>query len=98
MDRAEPGVVAQLLGGIQSGDGRGYELTVIAAVVIGGASLTGGRGTALGAMLGALFLQQISNAFIILNIDQNYELVVIGLVIVTAAALNRLRERALGSA
>lgn len=84
-------------GAIQSGDGRGYELTVIAAVVIGGASLSGGRGTALGAMLGALFLQQISNALFILNIDQNYELLVIGLVIVAAAGLNRLRERALGS-
>lgn len=83
-------------GAIQSGDGRGYELTVIAAVVIGGASLTGGRGTALGALLGAIFLQQISNALFILNINQNYELLVIGLVIVAAAGLNRLRERALG--
>jgi ribose/xylose/arabinose/galactoside ABC-type transport system permease subunit len=86
------------LGSIQSGDGNGYELTVIAAVVIGGASLSGGRGTALGAILGALFLQQITNAFIILRIDQNWELIVKGMVIVTAAALNRLRERALGSA
>jgi ribose/xylose/arabinose/galactoside ABC-type transport system permease subunit len=85
------------LGSIQSGDGRGYELTVIAAVVIGGASLTGGRGTALGAMLGALFLLQISNALFVLQIDQNFELLVNGLVIVTAAALNRLRERALGA-
>jgi len=85
------------LGSIQSGDGSGYELTVIAAVVIGGASLSGGRGTAIGALLGALFLQQISNAFFVLNIDQNYEMIVKGVVIVTAAGLNRIRERAFGA-
>ena len=80
-------------GAVQSGDGQGYELTVIAATVIGGASLTGGRGTAFGAVLGALFLKQISNALTNLQIDQNYENLVIGMVIIAAAGLNRVRER-----
>ena len=82
-------------GAISSNDGRGYELNVIAAAVIGGASLTGGRGTAIGALLGALFLLQIRNALPILQIDQNYELLVIGMIIVAAAGANRLRERLL---
>ena len=84
-------------GAIQSGEGTGVELTVIAAAVLGGASLTGGRGTAIGALLGALFLLLINNSLIILKIDQDYQLLVIGLVIVTAAASNRLRERMLGA-
>ncbi len=84
-------------GAISSNDGTGYELNVIAAAVVGGASLSGGRGTAVGALLGALFLQQIGNALFNLQINQNYEKLVIGLVIVAAAGINRLRERALGS-
>lgn len=83
-------------GAISSNDGTGYELNVIAAAVVGGASLSGGRGTAVGALLGALFLQQIGNALFNLQIDQNFEKLVIGLVIVAAAGINRLRERVLG--
>src|SRR5690606_21195875 len=48
-------------GAATSGDGQGYELNVIAAAVVGGASLTGGKGTALGALLGALIIQMISS-------------------------------------
>ena len=92
------GGVAALLylassGSIQSGDGRGWELTVIAAAVIGGASLSGGRGTAIGALLGALFLELLKNSLFTLQIPQNYEQLVIGIVIVSAAGFNRLRER-----
>ncbi|HYF50961.1 MAG TPA: ABC transporter permease, partial [Planctomycetota bacterium] len=92
------GGVASLLylsfsGSIQSGDARGYELTVIAAAVIGGASLSGGRGTAIGALLGALFLELLKNSLFTLQIPQNYEQLVIGVVIVSAAGFNRLRER-----
>jgi ribose transport system permease protein len=49
---------------------------VIAAAVIGGASLIGGKGTALGALLGAIILQMISNGLVILNIPQNYSQIV----------------------
>ncbi|HEY5043086.1 MAG TPA: ABC transporter permease, partial [Verrucomicrobiae bacterium] len=54
-----------------SSDGQGYELNVIAAAVVGGASLSGGKGSALGALLGALIIQMISSGIIILGIDQN---------------------------
>lgn len=73
-----------------SGDGQGYELNVIAAAVVGGASLIGGKGTALGALLGAIILQMISNGLVILNIPQNYSQIVIGLVVIAAVLFDQL--------
>lgn len=73
--------------------GRGYELDVIAASVIGGASLSGGRGTALGAVLGAILIQLIRNAMIILEIDTNYTDIVMGAAIVTAVVLDQAKSR-----
>jgi ribose/xylose/arabinose/galactoside ABC-type transport system permease subunit len=95
------GVAAMIMlgyyGSASSDAGKGYELDVIAAAVVGGASLAGGRGTALGALLGALIIQVINNGIIILNIDQNYSQIIIGAVIVLAVLLDRinntLRER-----
>jgi ribose/xylose/arabinose/galactoside ABC-type transport system permease subunit len=72
-----------------SGDGQGYELNVIAASVVGGASLVGGKGTALGAFLGAVILQMISNGLVILNIPQNYSQIVIGAVVIAAVLLDQ---------
>jgi len=73
-----------------SADGQGYELNVIAAAVVGGASLIGGKGTALGAFLGAVILQMISNGLVILNIPQNYSQIVIGLVVIAAVLLDQI--------
>lgn len=70
--------------------GSGYELTVIAASVVGGASLLGGRGTALGALLGTLVIALIENGIIILRLAQEYRLVIIGLAIIVAVSLDRL--------
>jgi len=88
------GVAATIMlgyyGSGSSAAGKGYELEVIAACVVGGASLSGGRGTALGALLGALLIRMIDRGIIILGIDQNYSLIIIGGVIIAAAALDRL--------
>ena len=70
--------------------GTGYELTVIAAAVVGGASLLGGRGTALGALLGTLVIALIENGIIILRLAQEYRLIIIGLAIIVAVSLDRL--------
>jgi len=70
--------------------GTGYELTVIAAAVVGGASLLGGRGTALGALLGTLVIALIENGIIILRLAQEYRLVIIGFAIIVAVSLDRL--------
>ncbi len=75
-------------GAATSGDGQGYELNVIAAAVVGGASLSGGRGSALGAALGALIIQMISSGIVILSIDQNYSQIIIGTVVIAAVVLD----------
>ncbi len=100
------GIAAMIMlgyyGSASSDAGNGYELDVIAAAVVGGASLAGGRGTALGALLGALIIQIIGNGIVILNIDQNYSQIIIGSVIVLAVLLDRinstLREKRLARA
>lgn len=79
-------------GGATSGDGQGYELNVIAAAVVGGASLSGGKGSALGALLGALVIQLISTGIVILGINQNYSQIIIGAVIVLAVLLDRINS------
>jgi ribose/xylose/arabinose/galactoside ABC-type transport system permease subunit len=70
--------------------GNGYELTVIAAAVVGGASLNGGRGSALGALLGTLVIALIENGIIILRLEQEYRLIIIGLAIIVAVSLDQL--------
>ncbi|MGI8906266.1 MAG: ABC transporter permease [Candidatus Sumerlaeaceae bacterium] len=77
-------------GSASSDAGNGYELGVIASAVVGGASLSGGRGSAFGALLGALILQMIYNAIIILRWDQNYSQIIIGVVIIIAVVLDRV--------
>ncbi len=73
--------------------GNGYELTVIAAAVVGGASLSGGRGTALGALLGTLVIAMIENGIYILKLEQEYRLIIIGIAIILAVALDRVSEQ-----
>jgi ribose transport system permease protein len=79
-------------GAATSGDGSGYELNVIAAAVVGGASLLGGKGTALGAVLGALIIQMIDSGIILLGIDQNYNRIIIGAVVILAVLLERVNQ------
>ncbi|MBI3849000.1 MAG: ABC transporter permease [Verrucomicrobia bacterium] len=79
-------------GGATSGDGQGYELNVIAAAVVGGASLSGGKGSALGALLGALVIQMISTGIVILGINQNYSQIIIGAVVILAVVLDQFNN------
>lgn len=74
--------------------GTGQELDVIAAVVIGGASLSGGRGSVVGAMLGAFLLGALRNAFILLQLSPFLQKVSIGLVIILAAIFDQVRQGA----
>jgi ribose/xylose/arabinose/galactoside ABC-type transport system permease subunit len=80
-------------GAAETAAGSGYELKVIAATVIGGASLSGGRGTAVGAVLGAILVQLIENGMLILQIDQNYNQIVMGGAIILAVVLDQLKSR-----
>ncbi|HEY0789760.1 MAG TPA: ABC transporter permease [Chthoniobacterales bacterium] len=69
--------------------GSGYELNAIAAAVMGGAALSGGRGSFYGALIGAVTLTVIQNAINILNIDPNWEHVIIGAIILFAVLIDR---------
>lgn len=79
-------------GSASSSDGQGYELNVIAAAVVGGASLSGGKGSAIGALLGALILQMISTGIVILRINQNYSQIIIGAVVILAVVLDQFNN------
>jgi ribose transport system permease protein len=72
--------------------GTGYELDVIAAVVIGGTSLTGGRGAIWGTFIGALLIGVINNGMNLLGISAYFQLVVKGIIIIGAVLLDRLRD------
>ena len=74
-------------------DATGYELYVIASAVVGGASLSGGRGSATSAMLGAILIVLIRQSIRTLHFDQNYEWIIIGCAIIIAVVLDRLNAR-----
>ncbi|MCG3127497.1 MAG: D-allose transport system permease protein AlsC [Phycisphaerae bacterium] len=80
-------------GAAQSDWGRGAELKVIASCVVGGVSLLGGRGSAIGALLGTITIFMIINAIDILRIDNNYSDGVVGAVIILAVLLDRVSRR-----
>lgn len=73
--------------------GNGIELQVLAAAVIGGASLRGGEGTILGAFLGVVFVALINNAMTMLAVSIYWQMIVIGTVLVAAVALDMLIRR-----
>ena len=80
---------ASFYGSASCVDATGYELYVIASAVVGGASLLGGKGSALGAMLGALLIVLIRQSIRTLHFDQNYEWIVIGCAIIIAVVVDQ---------
>lgn len=73
--------------------GTAMEIHVISAVIIGGTSLFGGRGTIYGALMGALLLSMMTNALVIAGVDYFWQLVAMGSVVLIAVAIGNLRER-----
>jgi simple sugar transport system permease protein len=91
-------VVAARLGSGSSNAAVGTELDVIAAVVLGGTSLAGGRGTIVGTVLGALTISVISNGLILAHINPFFTQIVTGAIILAAIWLNtRIFDRVGGS-
>ena len=78
-------VMLASLGSAEATAGTGYELNAIAAAAIGGTSMAGGRGTALGTFFGALLLAILKVGMIVINVDSFWQFVVTGLIIVVAA-------------
>ncbi|MDR3493508.1 MAG: ABC transporter permease [Ancalomicrobiaceae bacterium] len=86
-------ILASLMNAGQPTAGRGFELTVIAAVILGGTSLTGGSGSLFGTLLGVLVLKVIDNGIIILGWNQDLQMVVPGIIIILASYFDLLRSR-----
>lgn len=74
--------------------GAGYELDAIAAVIIGGASFSGGSGTISGTAIGVLMIAVLRNGLVLLNVPTEWQVVAIGLVIIGAVSIDVLRQTA----
>lgn len=84
---------AAFYGSASCADATGYELYVIASAVVGGASLSGGKGSAAGALLGAVLIVLIRQSIRTLHFDQNYEWIIIGCAIIVAVVLDQTSAR-----
>jgi len=80
---------ASFYGSASCADATGYELYVIASAVVGGASLSGGKGSAISAMLGAVLIVLIRQSIRTLRFDQNYEWIIVGCAIIIAVVLDQ---------
>ena len=86
-------LIASRLNSAQPALGQGYELEAIAAVVIGGTSLSGGRGTILGTLVGALIMSVLTNGLRVLSVAQEWQTVMTGAIIILAVYADQMRRR-----
>jgi len=86
-------MVTARLDSAQPNAGTGYELDAIAAVVIGGTSLSGGRGSILGTVLGAIIIGVLNNGLVLLNVSPFWQQVVKGMVILLAVIIDRANAK-----
>jgi ribose transport system permease protein len=86
-------IIGSRLNSAQPALGAGYELDAIAAVVIGGTSLSGGEGTILGTIIGACVMSVLINGLRILSVAQEWQLVVTGAIVIVAVYADVLRRR-----
>lgn len=87
-------MISARLGSAQPATGMGYELQAIAAVVIGGTSLSGGKGSIVGTVIGALIISVINNGLQLLSIPQEWQNVILGGVILVAVYADMARKKA----
>lgn len=88
-------LISSRLNSAQPALGLGYELDAIAAVVIGGTSLSGGRGTVLGTIIGAFIMSVLTNGLRIMGVQEEWKIVVTGVIIIVAVFVDiMLRRRA----
>ena len=82
--------------GTQATLGTSMEIHIIAATIIGGTSLFGGRGTIYGSLLGAILLTMLNNALVIAGVEFFWQLVAIGIIVIAAVTINNIRENRIG--
>lgn len=86
-------LTASRFGTATSSTGSGVEMTVISAAVIGGVSLTGGKGTVAGAVLGVVLMSVISNILVILNVSVHWQNFITGAILILAIIFDALSNR-----
>jgi ribose transport system permease protein len=86
-------LIASRLNSAQPALGQGYELDAIAAVVVGGTSLSGGVGTILGTIIGAFIMSVLINGLRIMSVAQEWQMVLTGVIIILAVYTDNLRRK-----
>nr|WP_316656402.1 ABC transporter permease [uncultured Gellertiella sp.] len=86
-------LISSRLNSAQPALGLGYELDAIAAVVIGGTSLSGGRGTILGTIIGAFIMSVLTNGLRIMGVQEEWKIVVTGVIIIVAVFVDIVLRR-----
>lgn len=89
-------MMAGRLNSAQPSAGNGYEMTVVAAVIIGGTSMFGGSGSILGTLLGAILMTVIENILLLMKISAYWQSLIIGIIIVFAVGLDQYRRKKYG--
>jgi ribose transport system substrate-binding protein len=89
-------IVTSRCNAVDPNAGLGAELRVIAAVIVGGASLSGGRGTILGSFLGLMLMQIITTGLVFVNVAPEAQQIAVGLVLILAAVIDRTGASGLG--
>lgn len=80
------------LGSAEATAGIGYETNAIAAAAIGGTSMAGGKGTALGTFIGALMLAVLKVGMVVINVDSFWQYVVTGIIIIVASYFEFIKQ------
>jgi erythritol transport system permease protein len=86
-------IIASQLEAAHPATGESFELNAIAAVVLGGTSLTGGRGSVTGSLIGAFVIGVLSDGLVMLGVSEFWQMVIKGTVIVLAVAIDQLQSR-----
>ena len=86
-------LIVGLLNNAKPNLGTGYELDVIAAAILGGVALTGGRGAILGVVAGAALMGLLRNGFVLSSVSAHWQTIVIGLVVLVAVGADSFRRR-----
>ena len=86
-------IVSGWLGSAPANLATGYELTVVAAAVIGGANLAGGSGSPLGAIVGCALIEVIRNSLVLAGVNPYWQVTFVGVIIIVAVLVDKLRSK-----